>query len=144
METKKDNLRTITQYSSNLRIVLKIQERLVTLNRTGSSAQGSGLGWRSTWTSNKISSTLRRRPDRRKTSHSKTCLIFQALQYVLKIVSYLVENNSSPNRLNKWLLPWIRRKYETNVIHMSCLERIVKWETEKNWFSFALECRGWE
>ena len=31
METKKNNLRTITQYSSYLRIVLKIQERLVTL-----------------------------------------------------------------------------------------------------------------
>ena len=31
METFKNNLRTITQYLSNLRIVLKIQGRLVTL-----------------------------------------------------------------------------------------------------------------
>ena len=33
METFKNNLRTITQYLSNLRIVLKIQGRLVTLYR---------------------------------------------------------------------------------------------------------------
>ena len=31
METENNNLRTITQYLSNLRIVLKFQERLVTL-----------------------------------------------------------------------------------------------------------------